>query len=104
MDESEWPELAGKEVRNAGQTWQLTGEVTIKDTGTLLEVAAFATGDVRHPTAGLRFGIETPPASLNPGDVGGHFDRLERDEDQYYLVVKTDPRVYRYELQGMTRR
>ncbi len=104
MVKSEWPELAGKEVRYSDRTWELTGEVYVKNTGELLEVQAVQSDDIRHGRATLRFGLESPPASLNPGDLGGHFDRLERERDQYYLVIKTDRRVHRYALHSMTNR
>lgn len=104
MVESQWPELGGKEVRYADHTWELTGVVDVQNTGERLEVQAVQVDDVRHGRASLRFGLDSPPASLNPGDLGGHFDRLERDRNQYAIVVKTDRRVYRYALQGMSYR
>lgn len=104
MVESKWPELGGKEIRYADHTWKLTGVVDVQNTGELLEVEVVQVDDVRHGRASLRFSLESPPASLNPGDLGGHFDSLERDRDQYAIVVKKDRRVYRYRLQGMTHR
>lgn len=101
MVEARWPELEGKELRYAGHRWALTGEVDVRSTGELLAVEARQLDDVRHRTATLRFGLERPPASLNPGVLGDHFDRLERDDDGYVLVVKSEPRVYRYALQSL---
>lgn len=101
MSETRWPELAGKELRYADHTWELTGLVDVRGTGEVLHVEAKQTDGVKHRTAILRFGLENPPASLNPGDPGDHFDRLERDGGQWYLIVRKEARVYRYELHGV---
>jgi hypothetical protein len=50
---------------------------------------------VRHRTATLYFGLEPPTDPLNPGQLGEHFDRLERGGSRQYLVVRTDSRTYR---------
>ena len=101
MVESNWTELGGKQVRYAGHTWELSGAVEVRESGELLATEAQQAGDVRGETAMLFFRLENPPDSLNAGHLGEHFDRLERTADGYRLVVKTDPRTYRYELQRM---
>ncbi len=101
MVETRWPELGGKQLRYAGHTWELTGRVDVRGTGEQLAVEATQVDDIRHAAATLRFGLQRPPASLNPGNLGDHFDRLERERDRYFLVVKKQPRTYRYELQGL---
>lgn len=103
MGGDSWPELAGRQLRYGDRTWELTGEVEVKQTGNLVEVEVEQVDDVRHQTAVLRFGLEDPPQSLNPGDLGEHFDSLERHGEEYRLVVKKDPRTYRYELLGIER-
>lgn len=104
MSESTWPELAGKELPFAGKQWELTGQVEVRDSGALLEVEARQVDDDRHPVATLRFGLDSPPASLNPGAINDHFDQLRPNGDEYHLLVKTEGRTYRYELQGVSRR
>ena len=104
MVESRWAELGGKELRFAGHAWELTGVVEVKGTGAVLEVEARQADDVRHGRATLRFNLRNPPASLNPGSLGDHFDSLEREDDTYYLVIKTESRIYRYELESIERR
>lgn len=101
MVETRWPELGGKQLRYIDHTWKLTGMVDVQGTGETLAVEATQVDDVRHGKAILRFGLENPPASLNPGDLGDHFDKLEQEDDRYQLVVKKEPRIYRYELQGI---
>lgn len=101
MVETQWPELAGKEVRYHDHTWELTGRVDVRGTGEVLAVEARQADGVGHDAATLRFGIENPPGSLNPGDLGDHFDRLERDGDRYHLVVEREARRYRYALRGL---
>ena len=101
MVETQWPELAGKRVRYGDHTWELTGLVDVRGTGDVLEVEATQVDDVRRGSATLRFDLENPPASLNPGNLGDHFDRLEREDGRYHLVVEKESRRYRYELHGM---
>ena len=98
MVETQWVELGGRELRYLDHTWTLTGAVDVKENGELLAVEASQVDDVRRPSAILYFGLENPPQSLNPGDLGEHFDHLERVDDTQHLVVKKEPRTYRYEL------
>ncbi len=101
MVETSWPELHGKEVRFRDGTWRLTGDVDVRNRGESLAVEANRGDDVRHETALLHFGIESPTDSLNPGDLGEHFDRLERTDRGQYLLVKKGPKTYRYELERL---
>lgn len=103
MVETCWPELGGKQLRFSDHTWELTGTVDVRGTGEMLGVEATQVDDVRHGKAILRFDLENQPASLNPGNLGGHFDELEREGDRYHLIVKKESRIYRYELQGIER-
>ncbi|MFO7927439.1 hypothetical protein [Natronomonas sp.] len=101
MVETHWPELQGKQLRYLDDAWELTGTVDVRDRGELLAVEAKQTDDVKGETATLYFGVESPGDSLNPGDLGEHFDRLERTDDAQYLLVKKARRTYRYELQRL---
>lgn len=101
MVEPRWAELRGKELRYRDHTWELTGDVDVRRNGELLAVRARQVDDVRHRTATLYFGLDNPPAALNPGNLGEHFDRLERTDDEIMLVVKKERRTYRYELQRL---
>lgn len=102
MVETRWPELEGEVLQYAGRQWKLTGDLAIRSTGELLEVEAKQVNDVRQGRTTLHFGIQSPPASLNPGDLEDHFQELDRQGDEYALVVTRGRRVYRYELRGMT--
>jgi hypothetical protein len=99
MVESHWVELRGQELRYADDTWELTGDVDVLESGELLGVEARQADDVRHGTATLYFGLDSPTESLNQGALGEHFDRLERTRNGHHLVVKKEARTYRYELQ-----
>lgn len=101
MVEDTWEELAGKRLQYADRTWELTGSVDVRGTGERVELEAKEVNDVRHRRAALRFVTRTPSDSLNPGNLGEHFDRLERDGDVQTLVVKKGGRTYRYELRGL---
>lgn len=104
MVETEWPELEGTELQYSNDTWECTGEVDVGNTGNLLEVAARKVTDVRKRSAALRFGLDGSSPSVNPGNLGIRFDRIERDRASQHLVVKDDRREYRYELQGLVHR
>lgn len=103
MVETRWEDIRDEEVRYLDHTWKLTGKVGIRDRGELLAVEAHQVDDVRRRGATLYFGLDGdgPRGSLNPGNLGEYFNRLERDDEGVALVVKTDGRSYRYELQRM---
>lgn len=101
MAEAHWPDIEGWELRYGEHTWELTGDVDVRGTGEVVEAVGRRVDDVRHQSARLRFVVQPPPESLNPGDLGRHFDRLERDSDGYHLVVEKERRTYRYGLRGV---
>lgn len=101
MVQSHWDDLRDRELRYRDRTWELTGDIDVRESGALLAVEARQTDDVRQSTATLYFELENPPDSLNPGDIGTHFDRLERAGNHQRLVVKGDHRTYRYELRRL---
>ena len=37
-----------------------------------------------------------------PGNLGAHFDRLERTDEGQFLLVRKERRTYRYALRGVT--
>jgi len=98
MVETEWPEIGGKEVRYRDARWELTGAVDVQDDGALLAAAATRTDDNRHGRARLFFRVDDVPESLNPGNLGTHFDSLDRSGNRTALVVKAAGRTYRYPL------
>ena len=101
MVKTQWGELQDKNVQYHDRTWTLTGTVDVRESGALLAVEANQANDVRGTPGVLYFGVDTPGDSLNPGNLGEHFDRLERTGDTQYLLVKKDGRTYRYELQRL---
>lgn len=103
MVETIWPELGGKTLQYGGHTWELTGTVDVRNTGELVAADAKRITDVSRSRATLRFGCEEGSPSLNPGNLGEHFDRIERVRRTHHLVVKKDPKIYRYKLLGIDR-
>ena len=97
MVETHWDGLRGRELRYAGHTWSLTGDLEVRERGELLAVEARQVDGVKRRRATLYFGVEDGPRSLNPGNLGEGFERFERGET-YALVVRTEPRRYRYVL------
>jgi hypothetical protein len=101
MVETHWEDISGMEVRYHDHTWELTGDVDVLEDGALLAVEAKQSDDVRGQTGRLHFDLETSTGSLNPGDLGDQFDRLERTDDGQYLVVRKDRQTYRYVLRRL---
>lgn len=101
MTETVWPELGGRQLQYGSDIWELSGTVDVRNTGEFLKVEAKQVDDVRGRRALLRFSLANPPASLNPGNLGEHFDSLEHDGARHRLVVKKDHRTYRYVLEGL---
>lgn len=98
MAETHWDDLRGRELRYNDHTWELTGDLDIRQSGDLLALDAKQADESKHEKATLYFGIENPPDSLNPGNSNANFDHFERDGDRQVLVVDTPGRRYRYEL------
>lgn len=101
MVETHWEGLRGREVRYLDHLWELTGDVVVLESGGLLALEARQTDDVRRRAATLYFAVEAGRPSLNPGNLGEHFDSLERTGGGQYLVVRDDRRTYRYRLQRL---
>jgi hypothetical protein len=101
MVDTRWEDIRGMELRYHDHTWELTGDVDVLEDGGLLAVEARQADDVRSRTGRLHFDLESPTASLNPGDLGDQFDRLERTRDGQYLVVETGRQTYRYVLRRL---
>lgn len=97
MTNTVWPELGGKEVRYNDQRWKLTGDVAVEDNGETLAVEGTAVDDVRHENATIYFSIDGSSKTLNPGDLGDHFDSVERRGRRLYVNVKKEGRRYRYQ-------
>lgn len=102
MVETRWENLRDKRVVYLDGQWRLTGDVDVRNSGELLAIAAIRDNDVKGERATFYFGADDGPKSLNPGNLGVHFDRLERDGDGQYLLVKGAGRTYRYELQRLS--
>jgi len=100
MVDAHWEDVRGKELRYGDHTWELTGDVEVLDTGKVIEARARRADGVRHEDATLRFGVDDGE-SLNPGDLDEVFVHVERERDRHYLVVRKEPRVYRYELHSL---
>jgi hypothetical protein len=101
MVETHWEDVRGKRLRYHDHTWELTGDLDVLNEGNVLALVATRVDGVRGEDARLYFGVENPPDSLNPGDLGEHFDSLVREDDIQYLRVKQTGRTYRYELQRL---
>lgn len=94
--ETHWDDLRGRELRYDDRTWELTGDVTVREQGTLLSVDAREIDGSKRRQATLHFDAATDD-SLNPGNLADDFHHLERGATDT-IVVKTAGRTYRYDL------
>ena len=101
MGETHWEDLRTREVTYDDHRWSLTGDLEILESGESLAVQARQEDDVRHRDGTLYFAVEDTDDSLNPGNLGDHFDRLDTSGPTPIIVVKTEGRSYRYELVRM---
>ncbi len=92
------PELEGVQVRYNDDTWELTGTVEVKRNGELFEAQAKKPNRVRGSTGRLKFVLDTPPASLNPGNPGEFDCEVTEDDGEYRLTISRDRGTDRYSL------
>ncbi|MGM0398969.1 MAG: hypothetical protein ACQEQY_08245 [Halobacteriota archaeon] len=98
MNETVWPDLGGEKLQYSERTWELTGTVVVENDGRTLAVDAAVADGSGDDTGTFYFTLQDPPQSLNPGNLGDHFDRIERTKRNQYLVVETAGPTYRYRL------
>lgn len=101
MVETRVPELEGEEFRYSGDTWALTGDLDVKRNGDVIDASARETDRVRHNAATMRFSLQDPPASLNPGDLGEFEAQLDRPDGQYTLTIRRNHATNHYRLESM---
>lgn len=97
MVETHWDDIRGRSLRYDDHSWELTGDVAVRNRGELVVVEARQTDGSKHHRAALHFDTATAGESLNPGNLGDYIHQLEPGDD-HALVVKTNGRRYRYVL------
>ncbi|WP_418285708.1 hypothetical protein [Halorubrum sp. DTA46] len=102
MVEADVSELEGERLRYNDDTWELTGTIEVKRNGELIEARARKPERVRGSGGRLTFVLDSPPASLNPGNLGAFSCELTETEDGYGLTITRDGRTDRYGLKKMT--
>lgn len=101
MTETHVPELEGATVRYNGDTWEFTGKIDVRRNGEVIQAAVRKTDRVRASSGTLRFTLQDPSSSLNPGNLGAFDVELERGDDAQYLVVVRPNATGRYRLDSM---
>ena len=102
MVELSVPELEGARLRYNDDTWELTGTVDVKQNGALIQARARKPDRVRGSTGRLKFVLETPPASLNPGNPGEFSCEITTGDEGAVLVITRGGQADRYTLAKMT--
>ena len=92
------PALDGERLRYNDDTWELTGTVVVKQNGELIQAEATQPNRVRGSAGWLKFSLDTPPASLNPGNLTEFSCELTEGDDGYVLEIGRDQRADRYRL------
>lgn len=101
MVEARVPDLEGTEIRYSGDMWALTGDLDVKQNGSVIDASARKTNRVRKSEATMRFSLQEPPASLNPGNLGDFDAQLERADGQYTLAIRRNNGTDHYRLENM---
>lgn len=70
MAEVHVSQLAGEQIRYNGDTWEFTGDINIKQNGSVLQADAKISDRVRGSRGTFQFKLTNPPASINPGNPG----------------------------------
>jgi len=102
MVEMNSPDLEGQRLRYNDDTWELDGTIDVKQNGNLIRARARKPDRVRGSSGRLKFVLETPPASLNPGNPGAFTCELTEDENGYGLAISRDGGIDRYRLEKLT--
>lgn len=63
-------QLEDERIRYNGDTWAFTGDINVKQNGAVIEARATKPDRVRRSKGTMRFQLQNPPASLNPGNPG----------------------------------
>lgn len=100
MVETTLSQLSGERVRYHDDTWVMTGEITIRRNGEVIDAAA--NQEDRGRSARLRFELQNKPRSVNPGNVGNLDVDLKRDDDGPMLLLHRSNGTDRYRLDAMT--
>jgi len=96
------PDLEGQRLRYNDDTWELVGTLDVKQNGKLIQAHARKPERVRGSSGRLKFVLDTPPASLNPGNMAAFDCELTESEEGYGLTITRDGRVDRYRLEKLT--
>lgn len=92
------PQLEGERVRYNDDTWELTGKISFQQNGSVIEAAARKPDRVRGSRGQLRFKLQNPPASINPGNPGEFDIDLTRDGRSTSLVLTRPSGSNRYSI------
>lgn len=93
--------LEGVQLRYNDDTWELTGTIDLQQNGELVEAQAKKPDRVRGSSGRLKFVLDTPPASLNPGNPGEFDCELTKVDSGHELTISRDGRTDRYSLKKM---
>lgn len=100
MVETTLSQITGERVRYHNDTWELTGDISIRRNGEVIDAKARQTDRGRN--ARLRFELQTKPRSINPGNLGNLDVDLKRDDQGPMLLLHRSNGTDRYRLDAMT--
>lgn len=101
MVEVDVPAIAGEQLRYNNNTWKLTGTIAIERNGELIQAKAKKTERVRGSAGWLKFVLDSPPASLNPGNLAEFESELIEEGNDHFLLITRNDRTDRYLLTKM---
>ena len=101
MVEVDVPTLEGKQLRYNDNTWELTGKIAVRRNGELIQAEARKVDRVRGSAGWLKFVLDTPPASLNPGHITDFECELFTNDSQSKIQITRNDRTDTYLLTKM---
>lgn len=94
--------LEGERLRYNDDTWELTGDLDVRQNGETIRATARKPDRVRGNAATLRFSLQDPPASLNPGNLGEFDAELKVIENRQYIVIIRNHATNHYRLKNLS--
>lgn len=101
MADTHHEELAGERVRYNEATWEFTGDLDVRRNGEVLHADVRKEDRVRGNSGTLRFTLQDPPSSINPGNLGSFDVELRKRDGSQYLVVDRRNATSLYRLDSM---
>lgn len=101
MAEAHIAQLKDEQIRYNDDTWAFTGDISFKQNGSVIEARVRKPDRVRGSRGTMRFQLQNPPASINPGNLGEFDVDLTRDGTKAVLELSRPSTSDRYTVSNL---